>query len=199
MSKYKNITISGLTGVGASTLAKNLAKKLSWQYYSGGDFMRKYAIEQGLFDKNNKVHHDATIYSDEFDRQVDYQARKMLEKSTGNVVDAWLAGFMSQGIEGVLKVMVYCSDDAVRIDRIVNRDRIRINEAKTHVFEREAKNLNKWSRMYKKEWQEWVLSNYPELAKREIYFWYPEMYDLVLDTYKLGPEETLQAVLDRLN
>jgi len=195
---FKNITVSGLPGAGSSTLAKSLAKTLGWEYFSGGDFMRAYAIEQGLFDKNCKVHHDATVYNDEFDRQVDFQTRKAVQNGEGKVIDAWLSGFMAQGIEGTLKVLVMCSDDPVRVDRLVNRDNISVTEAKKHIFEREQKNLEKWQRMYAKEWQDWVVSKNPKLANEPIYFWRPELYDLVLDTYTLSKEQTLKKVLEKL-
>lgn len=196
--KYKNITISGLPGAGSSTLAKALTKKLNWQYYCGGDFMRAYAIEQGLFDKNSKTHHDATVYNDEFDRQVDYKARVTLETQKNNILDAWLSGFMAQQVKGTLKVLVYCSDNAIRVDRVVNRDGLSVEEAKKHIFEREAKNLTKWQRMYKNEWEKWILPFHPELKQKDIYFWYPQLYDLTLDTFKLDPHKTLEEVLNKL-
>ncbi|MGI5827694.1 MAG: AAA family ATPase [Patescibacteria group bacterium] len=196
--RYRNITVSGLPGAGSSTLAKTLAKTLGWDYFSGGDFMRAYAIEQGLFDRNNKLHHDATVYSDDFDRKVDYQTRKSLKEKDHRVIDAWLSGFMAQGIPGTLKILVVCSDDPIRVDRLVNRDNISVADAKKHIFEREQKNLEKWQKMYAKEWQDWVVKAKPSLANEPIYFWNPELYDLVIDTFTLSKEQTLQKALDEL-
>jgi CMP/dCMP kinase len=195
---YQNITVSGLPGAGSSTLAKSLVKILGWQYFGGGDFMRQYAIEQGLFDKNNNLHHDATVYNDDFDRQVDFQMRKTLESSSNNVLDAWLSGFMAQGVGGVFKILVTCSDDAIRIDRVVNRDQITVTEAKKHVFEREEKNLKKWQKMYQSQWQEWIVERNTLPKDEPIYFWNPKLYDLVLDTFHYGPEETLEIVIDKI-
>ncbi|NMB57466.1 AAA family ATPase [Candidatus Beckwithbacteria bacterium] len=196
--KYKNVTISGLPGAGSSTLGKALAEKLGWNYYCGGDFMRQEALARGLFQEKGGLHHDATAYDEEFDRQVDYRLRKTAQESEHNVLESWLSGFMTQGVTNVLKVLVVCSDDAVRIDRIVNRDEINVAEAKKHIFEREAKNLTKWSKMYAKEWQEWVVAKKKCSPDKPIYFWYPQFYDLVLDTFSLTKEETLQNVLDKL-
>ena len=92
-SKFRNVTIAGLPGAGSSTLGINLAKAIGWEYFSGGDFMREYAIAKGLFDKNNQMHHPATVYSDDFDRQVDYSIRERLVKDNGLIVDSWLSGF----------------------------------------------------------------------------------------------------------
>ncbi len=196
---YKNITVSGLPGAGSSTLAKTLAEVLNWQYFSGGDFMRAHAIEKGLFDSTEKSHHDATIYDDDFDRQVDYKTREAVNEGEGNIIDAWISGFMAQGIKDTLKILVFCSSDDIRIDRIVNRDNVSIEDAKRNIFDREAKNLAKWQRLYEKEWQDWVVSKHPFFVGKPIYFWYPQLYDLCLDTYGLGPQESLNAVLKVLN
>jgi CMP/dCMP kinase len=192
---YTNITISGLPGAGSSTLGKKLAKKLGWKYYCGGDFMRTYAIEKGLFDKNSKNHHSATVYDDDFDRHVDFQARMWLQEKEDQILDAWLSGFMAQEVKGVLKVLVYCSEDAVRVDRIVNRDEVSVEKAKKHIFQRERENLSKWQRMYKKEWHEWVIDKKILSKNDPIYFWDKKLYDLALDTYKLSRKQTLDQVL----
>ena len=177
--KYKNVTVSGLPGAGSSTLGKSLAEKLGWEYFSGGDFMRAYAIEHGLFSKDKTVHHDATVYSDDFDRQVDYGMREKMQKQDNRVYDSWLSGFMAKGIKGVLKILVICSEDAVRVDRIVNRDRVDVEEAKRHIFERERKNAEKWRRMY-----------------GPIDFWNPRLYDVVIDTFSQSREDTLATALE---
>lgn len=193
--KYRNVTISGLPGAGSTTLGKVLAQKLGWNFHSGGDFMRHYAIEHGYFDPKATVHHAATAYPDDFDRQVDYQMRNDLSEKAGFVYESWLSGFLGQQVPGTLKILVYCSDDAVRVDRIANRDDISIAEAKEHIFERERKNLQKWIKMYGKEWDEWVVSPGTLPKEESIYFWRKELYDLAIDTFRLGKEETLELAL----
>ena len=195
---YKNITISGLPGAGSSTLAKTIADKLSWKYFGGGDFMRMYAKKIGTFSGDQKMHHDSRHYDEDFDRKVDYQQRQMVQQEEGNVLDSWLSGFFAQGVPDTLKVLVLCSDDAIRIDRIVNRDDLSIEEAKHHIFDREQTNLNNWSKYYSKEWKQWVIDKGKAGADKRINFWYPQLYDLVLDTYSMGQKETLNAVLEKL-
>lgn len=195
-TKYKNISISGLPGAGSTTLGKHLAKHLGFQYYSGGDFMRKYAIEKGYFDPKETVHHAATVYPDDFDRQVDYGVRERMSSGEGCVFESWLSGFLAQQVEGTFKILVYCSDDAVRVDRIANRDDVTIEEAKTHIFTREEQNLAKWIKMYSKEWGEWVVKPKTLSSDEPVYFWRSELYDLAIDTFRLGKEETLELVLE---
>lgn len=197
-TKYTNITISGLPGAGSTTLGKHLAQHLRFTFHSGGDFMRQYAIEKGYFDPKQSVHHSATAYPDDFDRQVDYGMRESLFHKKGFVYESWLSGFLAQGAPGVFKVLVYCSDDAVRVDRIANRDDISIAEAKEHIFAREEKNLTKWIKMYSQEWHDWVVVPKTLQASEPIYFWRSELYDLTIDTFRLGKEETLARALEAI-
>lgn len=181
--KYRNIVISGRVGTGSSTLLSELKKylePLGWRFFSGGEFMRQYAIEHGLIDKNDPKHHYATAYSDDFDRQVDYGMKERLEKNEKQVLEADLAGFMSRGVGGVMKILLVCQDD-VRVDRVSNRDDVTIDEAKEHVFHREQENVKKWKRLY---------GDYD--------FWDPKDYDLVIDTYSNSKIETVDKVLDAL-
>lgn len=197
-TKYSNISVSGLPGAGSTTLGKHLAEKLGFKYYSGGDFMRQYAIEKGYFDPKQTIHHSATVYPDDFDRQVDYGVREKMTKSAGCVYESWLSGFLAQQVAGTFKILVYCSDDSVRVDRIANRDDVSIAEAKEHIFTREDTNLKKWIKMYGEEWREWVVKPKTIQAGEPIYFWRSELYDLAIDTYKLGKEETIELALQRI-
>jgi len=197
--KFKNITVSGLPGAGSSTLSLGLKRKLGWKYFAGGDFMRKHAIKKGLLDEKTKVHHNAAVYDDEFDRKIDYEMREKLEKEEGNILDSWLSGFVAQGLKEVLKVVVFCSKNSIRVDRLVNRDGVTVEEAKKHIFNREEKNLQKWTRMYKQEWQRWVDKEKQDLRRGEyLAFYHPSLYDLAIDTYSTNREEALRLVLEKL-
>ncbi len=160
--------------------------------------MRSYAIKKGLFNPKNQAHHPATIYSDRFDRQVDFGMRKTLETKTKRILDSWLSGFMAQGVKGTLKILIFCKDKSVLVDRLANRDNLTVNQAKKHIFERETKNVEKWRRMYTSEWQNWIVKRKVLKAKKPIWFWYPELYDLTIDTYKNSKQETLRIALKAL-
>lgn len=202
--KYKNITVSGLPGSGSTTLLRMLKESeelqfAGWKGFSGGEFMRAYAVEKGLFDGSKKLHHAATDYEDDFDRQVDMGMRQKLETEEGWILEAWLSGFLAQQVEGTLKILMTCSDDAVRIDRIVNRDTVSVEEAKKHIQGRYEANFAKWRRMYSQEWQEWVVASGTLPAAAEIDFWRPELYDIVIDTYSTNQQQTLKIVLDAIS
>jgi len=197
---YKNVTISGLPGAGSSILGQKLSQVLGWEWFSGGDFMRDYAVKKGLFDKTKSVHHSAAVYGDDFDREVDYGMRATLKKESGKILESWLSGFVAQGIKSTLKVLVYCSNDDIRVDRLVNRDKVSIEEAKRHIFDRQEKNLNKWTRIYQKEWQTWVARDKQSHRLGQYFnFYHPTLYDLVINTYSHDRRQTLNLVLKKLN
>jgi cytidylate kinase len=201
--KYKNITISGLPGSGSTTLLNllkesDLLKFAGWSGFSGGEFMRSYAKEKGLFKENGSLHHFATDYEDDFDRKVDYGMRTKLREESGWILESWLSGFMAQGIEGTLKILMVCSDKAVKVDRIVNRDGVTADEAIQNMHDRYLKNLEKWTRMYAQEWNDWVVKTGKVKQSDPIDFWREELYDVTIDTYSANQQEVLKIVLDAI-
>jgi len=182
--KYASIAISGRPGAGRSTLLNNLKPHLApfgWEFFSGGDWARQFAIQAGKHDPHDSKHHKATDYGEEIDHQIDLAMRQKLSNLQNHLaVESWIAGWNMRGLKHVLKVLLMC-DDALRIDRVVNRDNLTVEEAKHHLREREEENLAKWQRMYQTN-----------------DFWDPKYYDLVINTYSHGPKETLDLVLQAL-
>lgn len=182
--KYASVAISSRPGAGRSTLLKNLREYLTplgWNFFSGGDWSRQFSIAAGKQNPNDLKHHLATDYGDDVDLEIDVAMRKKIsDPAVHMAIESWIAGWNARGIPHVLKVLLMC-DDALRIDRIVNRDNISVEEAKSHLREREESNLAKWKRMYKTK-----------------DFWNPKHYDLIINTYSHGPRETLDLVLQAL-
>ncbi|MBI4062327.1 cytidylate kinase family protein [Candidatus Gottesmanbacteria bacterium] len=182
--KYSSVAISSKPGAGRSTLLRNLKPHLDplgWDFFSGGDWSRQFSIKAGKHDPNDITHHVATDYGDEVDHQIDLAMReKISDPAVHMAIESWIAGWNARGIRHVLKILLMC-DDALRIDRIVNRDNITVEEAKEHIRSREEANIAKWKRMYDTD-----------------DFWDPKHYDLVINTYSHGPMETLDIVLQAL-
>lgn len=175
--KYRNIAISHKIAAGSSTLAANLKETLGWKVVNAGEIQRQYDREHGI----NEDKQGAIVRPDEHERAIDAMTKKMLAEESNLIYAAWLAGFMAQGILSVLKVLLFCSDEAVRVDRVANRDKVSIEEAKQFIRQREEENIKKWKKLY-----------------GDFNFWEPKYFDVIIDTYSSGPLETMGRVLDKL-
>ena len=173
--QWRNITVSGRAASGATTLSRALAERLGWKIVNGGELYREYAKKNGIpLEKT-------TASDDKYHLELDNFIKEKLKTEKNLIIESWLAGFDARNIPGVFKIFVTCSDDAVRIDRLVNRDKMTIDEAKNHLKTREKENLEKWEKLY---------------HTRD--FWNPKLYNLIIDTYPNGPTETLEIVLNRI-
>jgi len=175
--KYRIVTVSGKIAVGTTTLAKNLSHVLNWKHINVGGLQRE-------FDRKNNIHenkHGALSRTDEHEQSMENMTKKMLDHEKNLIYEAWLSGFLARDINDVLKILVVCSHEDIRIDRVVNRENITVEEAKRWMKQREDENIVKWKKLY---------GDYD--------FWNPKYYDEVVDTYSSGPMETMGIVLDLL-
>jgi cytidylate kinase len=177
-----NITISGRIGAGATTLAKKLSEEFHWPLLEGGDLFEK--IHQEL----NISQTDVLQRPDNFDLKFEEQIKKILVEEKHQIIQSHLAGFDIQGIKGIFKILVICQDPNgedkadIRIDRLMNRDGISLQDAKHEALQREKENLVKFRKLYAHNDQNWI-------------YWDPKYYDLVVNTYSLNKEEAFEFVL----
>ena len=160
--------------MGKGTLLHNLKpflEPLGWSFTSGGQLLRDFTKEY--------VQPLASLADSNFHNELDSRTRKLLTEKGSYVIEAWLAGFMARDLSDTLRIFLVCSNDALRVDRVVNRDRISIDQAKHFIHEREVGNLSEWKKIY---------GNHN--------FWDPKFYQLTIDTYSSGPQETVGKVLD---
>ena len=82
------IAIAGMLGAGKSTVAKELAKKLNYQHFSSGDFMRQLAKERGItLDETSKIaERDKSI-----DEEIDKRQVKFGKEKDNFVIDGRLS------------------------------------------------------------------------------------------------------------
>ncbi len=175
--KFNNIAIAGKFAVGTTTLAKHLQEILDWNYVNAGAIQRDY-------DRQHNIHENkqgAIARPDKHELQIEDMAKKLLETKKNLISEGWLAGFISRDIKKVLKVLLICSNEAIRIDRVVNRENVSVEDAKAWIKRREKENIVKWKKLY---------GDYD--------FWDPKYFDLVIDTYSSGPMSTVGKVLDKL-
>lgn len=174
--KYDNITISGGVATGKNTLLNNLKSylgPLGWKFTSGGQLLRDFAKEY--------VQPLATLVDKKFHNQLDARTKNLLTNEGHYVIEAWLAGFMARKLKNTLRVLLTCTDHALQVDRVTNRDKISIEQAKKFIKEREDINFKEWKKIY---------GNYN--------FFDPKYYTVVINTYSSGQLETVGKVLDKL-
>lgn len=183
---YRIITVSGRIASGSTTLAKKLAQELGWRHIEGGEiFWEAVRKKMGLNPK------ETNLRPDEEDALFDAQLKTILKEDKDIVLETKLAGFNAQGVEGIYKMLVVCEDHEgidktdIRIDRLVNREALTLEDAKEEVLERETNDLEKWRKLYAGGDPNWV-------------YYDPKYYDLVINTYSHNQEQTLQIALDAL-
>lgn len=173
---YDNITISGGVAVGKNTLRDNLMTYLTphgWKYKSSGQIVRDYLKEYVL--------PNASKAPEALHREIDNKVLEILKNEKKWVIEAWLAGWLARDLKNTLRVLLTCSNKAIQIDRVVNRDKVSIEQAKQFIREREEDNQRTFKDIYHAE---------------DIFS--PIHYHLVIDTYSSGPMETVGKVLDAL-
>ncbi|MBI4092183.1 MAG: AAA family ATPase [Candidatus Levybacteria bacterium] len=179
------ITVSGRIASGSTTLAEHLAQKLNWRHLEGGEiFWEAVRKKMGLAEK------DTNLRPDEEDKLFDARLRDILKEEKHIVLETKLAAFNAQGIDGIFKILVLCEragvdQPQIRIDRLINRDNIGVEEAKEEVLHREMSDIEKWRRLYANNDPNWV-------------YWEGKYYDLAINTYDKNSEQTFQTALTAL-
>ncbi|MFO0703526.1 MAG: cytidylate kinase family protein [Patescibacteria group bacterium] len=174
--KYQNISISGGVACGKGTLKDGLRQylePLGWKFASGGELNRRKSGDN-LTPSAEKV-------SVEFNNSIEKRTEDLFIKEKNYVIEAWLAGWVARNMTDTLRIFMYCSNDAVRVDRVSNRDHVDIQTAKEIIRDRELANFSEWKRIY-----------------GDHNFWDPNIYQLKIDTYSLGKTQAVQAALEAL-
>jgi cytidylate kinase len=173
---YQNIAISGAVASGKGTLKNNLKSYLSplgWKFTSGGELNRSKS--------GDYTSPSADKVSDEFNNYIEKRTEELFTKEKHYVIEAWLAGWVARNMDDTLRVLLVCSNPAVTIDRVVNRDKVTVSEAKDIIRSRVTTNAQTWNRLY-----------------GEYDFQDPNYFQLVIDTYTTSKQETVQKVLNAL-
>ena len=145
------ICICGMAGTGKSTLAKRLAKKYGFKYYSGGDALKALAIEEGYKllergwweSKEGMRFLERRSKDPRFDETVDKKLLKLARQ--GNVVlDSWTMPWL---LKGGFKILLEASPEK-RAERIAGRDGISVEEALKALKSKEEKTKAIYEKLY---------------------------------------------------
>lgn len=172
--KYRAVTVSGPICSGKSILFKSLPQKLNWPSYSASQFFRDWCRE------HNVPLFAANLRPESLTREIDQGTRAKLLQEKNIILEGWLAGYMGQGIEGVLKILLTCGDKE-RIRRFAQRENVSLEKAQEEIQKREKNLFEKWADVYGRD-----------------DFFDPKYYDLVIDTTYLKPEEISNLVVEKI-
>jgi predicted cytidylate kinase len=165
------ITLSGFAGTGKSTVVKILAKRLSCDFVSVGDFSRKYAQEH--FGLSINEFQEKCKKEPELDDLIDEKFKQFCNEKDIIVADYRLGfHFIKNAFHVLLKV-----SDEVAVSRIqkANREKedISIDSIKKRNQEMKQRFLDKYG----------------------IDFTNEDNYDLVIDTDALSPEDVADIII----
>ena len=178
--KHMVICISGMAGTGKSTLAKKLAQKYGFDYYSGGDALKVLASEEGYnasqpgwWESPQGLKFLKQREGDaKFDRAVDQKLLEYTEK--GNVLlDSWTMPWL---LKSGFKIWLLASMEK-RAARVAQRDQITVEQALKVLKEKEDRTKG----IYKKLYGFMLGEDF-------------QPFNLVLDTESLNAEEVFQVL-----
>ncbi len=168
--KWKNIVIAGDVGSGTTTLARNLAKQLNWQFISAGSYFRDYAAENKIPLWNKEA------IPDDFEKKVDYELLDKIKNESGLVVEGHYTGWFVRDLPNVYRILLTCNR-SVATKRMLPR---------RHSHPENAEDIEKR--------REGLYAKFKKLYSDDDYE-DPRLFHIILDTTNSTPQETLEKVL----
>jgi cytidylate kinase len=145
------ICVCGMAGSGKSTVARRIAEEYKLRYFSGGDALMAFAIEEGFRplergwweSKEGLSFLQKRGKDPQFDKAVDKKLLEVAEK--GNVVlDSWTMPWL---LKKGFKVWLEASVEE-RAKRIAGRDKTSYKEALEALKSKESQTKEIYSKMY---------------------------------------------------
>jgi predicted cytidylate kinase len=177
------ITISGMLGSGKTSVAKLVASRLGYRFYSTGDLMGEMAMKRGitLLELSKLAEKDRQIDADIDAKTVE------LGKKDDLVLDSRLGfHFLPESV----KIFLKCSIDigAKRVFKQKLTDsKARAEEAENTSLEMTKKNICTRLASEKKRYKEYYgMDDYTHASN----------YDVVIDTDDISIEETVDQIID---
>jgi CMP/dCMP kinase len=137
------VAIGGPPGGGKSTAGRQVAERLGLTYLSAGDRFRAEAQRRGMdlatFGRFAESH-------PEVDRELDRGMQEVARP--GTVLDGRIQGILCRRNGTPVRYVVVTATEAVRAQRIAQRDRQTVAEASEQLRAREASERARYSRFY---------------------------------------------------
>lgn len=178
---FQLITISGMLGSGKSTIAKMLAKKLGFSYFSTGEIQRELALKYGISitELNQLALTDPSI-----DREIDKIFQTKYYANKDYIVDSRLAFFfLPESIKIKLDVDTNMAGQRIFSDheRIGESPYQNVDQAIDTLKKRRSLERDRFKRVYGVD-----IDN-------------PENFDLIIDTTYLTPDEACQKIINHFH
>lgn len=167
------VTLSGLPGSGTSTVARKVAAELGVEHLDGGTVFRTVAAEQGM---SLAAYAALAEHDENIDRALDDRLTERAHR--GDVLlESRLSGWLvTRAALAGLRVWIAC-DEVERARRVGGRDGHDVDEALAHNQQRERSERARYLGYY-------------DIDLTDL-----SVYDLVLDSTDVGPEELVAAVV----
>lgn len=166
------IAISGLTGVGKTTVAEIVAEKLNVAHIT---FSMKFMAEKmkiSLIELQDLAKKDHNI-----DKKFDEIQLKEMERVKDFVISTWLGPWLAKPELSVwLK-----TDNLIRFERISKRENMSLQKAKEYVLRKDEQNMDRYMTIYNID-----ITDH-------------SMFDLELDTTELTPEQVADIIIKEYN
>ena len=173
------ITISGNQGAGKTTVGKLLAEKLGYRFVSIGDLRGQIATERGLtIDELNVIGEKESWVHE----RADEKTIEIGKTHDNFVIEGWLAyHFIPHSKKVFLTVDETVGAERVFADQRLDEDQAAsAEEMKTMLRRRREKSDEQFRRYY------------------GVNFLDPTNYDIVIDTTRIGADEVVGKILERL-
>lgn len=171
---YRNITLSGLTCSGATTLARLLSDKLGWpQVNPASESVRAFLQTHDL------PLSDLGAFPDDDEIMNESMTADVLLNQSHMIIGGRLSGWLAQGMPDVFRIFV-TADFADRAARFAKREHLTPEQAIQAVEKREATELAKYYRIYGADPRDKAI------------------YNLTIDTTTTNADQTLSQALKAL-
>ena len=168
------ITISGPPGSGKTTLARLISERTGMELIYAGQIFRDMAEERGmsLEDFGRLAEKDESI-----DSGLDERMLEIAREKEDAIFDGRLTGYMTYK-HGIPAFRVYVTADfPIRVERIAGREEKEIETVEQELLERERSEYERYTKYYGIDIRD------------------TSIYDLVLDSSRMGPEALAERLL----
>jgi len=173
------VFISGLTGTGKNTIAKELASKLGLKYYECSWLLKEFTGMNVRSDGYHEVRGKEAIekrLKSNLDEKFDKHLMDIVDNEDDFVLDSWTMPWLYK--EEALRILLTAPYD-VRVKRVMIRDKVDLDGAKQIVKAKDAESklvyLQKYTFDITKDWN---------------------VFDLIVNTQYLTKEDEIKLILE---